>query len=219
MLITPPDLAWGLLVLEGCGPLFLGVWRRPLRRCLLIRGFTVVLLLHYFAMVRTGLPVPLCGRSWPWLGARPAAALRQLYYFFTQGRLEPEHLRPAGEWGGDPLPAPGRTRLAVRPGAHVSPLVSGSSGGQDRHGRPVQRGRIIPIMTEAGVARQRRGAGVARRVPHAHRTRPARRRRWLSGRLGVASAGSDASAAPRAAGDETVAASSAKPFGLTGHRR
>jgi hypothetical protein len=158
MLITPPDLAWGLLVLEGCGPLFLGVWRHPLRRCLLIRRFTVVILLHYLALVRTGLPVPLCGRSWPWLGARPAAALRQLYYFFTQDRLEPEHLSPVGEWGGDPLPAPGRIRLAVRPGAHVSSLVSSSSGGQDRHGRPVQRGRITPIMTEG-----RRGQAVPRR--------------------------------------------------------
>lgn len=174
MLITPPDLAWGLLVLGGCGPLFLGVWRRPLRRCLLIRGFTVVLLLHYFAIVRTGLPVPLCGRSWPWLGAWPAAALRQLYYFFTQGRLEPEHLRPAGEWGGDPLPAPGRTRLAVRPGAHVSPLVSGSSGGQDRHGRPVQCGRITPIMTEAGVARAapRRGRCATSSSCSSHPSRP-----------------------------------------------
>src|SRR5215470_4280692 len=54
MLITPPDLAWVLLVLEGCGP---GPWaarRHRLRRCLLTSGFTVVWLLRSFAVVMYG---------------------------------------------------------------------------------------------------------------------------------------------------------------------
>src|SRR5215475_9376730 len=54
MLITPPDLAWVLLVLEGCGP---GPWaarRHRLRRCLLTSGFTVVWLLRHFAVVMYG---------------------------------------------------------------------------------------------------------------------------------------------------------------------
>ena len=143
-------------------------------------------------MVFTGLLVPLRGRSWPWLGARDAAALRQLYYFFTRRRLDLEHLSPAGVAGGEAPPAPGRTRLAVHPGAHVSPLFSGASGGQDRHGRPEQRGRIAPIMTEAGMARPCPGAGVARvlrdEVPVLiaglrRPSRTTRRRRRNSGRV------------------------------------
>jgi hypothetical protein len=164
----------------------------------------------------------LRGRSWPWLGARDAAALRQLYYFFTQGRLDLEHLSPAGVAGREAPPAPGRTRLAVRPGAHVSPLFSGASGGQDRHGRPEPRGRIAPIMTEVGMARPCLGvgcgAGVARRGPRAHR--PCRPATAAAGRPpGRGGApGSDAPAVPRAAGDEILPASPAKPFGMTGHR-
>src|SRR2546430_17639227 len=89
----------GLLVLEGCGPLFLDAGQHRLRRCLLMCGFTVVGLLHCLAMVQTGLLVPVCGRSWPALGAWPATALRQLYNFFTQGRLDLGHLRSAGVAG------------------------------------------------------------------------------------------------------------------------
>src|SRR5436190_20558932 len=82
MLITPPDSAWGLLALEGCGPLFLGDRRHPLRRRLLMCGFTVVGLLHYLAMVLTGLLVPprpilaLAGRQ----GRRSTAATLLFLY-------------------------------------------------------------------------------------------------------------------------------------------
>src|SRR5690348_12177305 len=116
----------GLLVLKGCGPLFLGAWRHPLRRRLLVCGFTVVGLLHCLAMVRTGLLVPSAADP----GPGRALGLPQRCANFTisllRGRLEPKHLSPTGGADGAALPAPGRTRLAVRPGAHVSPLVSGS---------------------------------------------------------------------------------------------
>jgi hypothetical protein len=72
-------------------------------------------------------------------------------------------------------------------------------------------------MTVASVARQMLGAGVRDEVLVLIAPVPARRRRRrLFGRLGGASAGPDASARTRAAGDDPLAASSAKPFVLTG---
>jgi hypothetical protein len=70
-------------------------------------------------------------------------------------------------------------------GAHISPLVSGVLGGQDRHNRPTQPGRITPIMTVASVARQMLGAGVRNEVLVLIVPVPARRRRRRPfGRLG-----------------------------------
>src|SRR5690242_14240848 len=119
MLITPPDLAWGCCIK--------GLWAF-VSGCLAASAPTPPSRVRLYRCRTPSLPGdgtdgsvgPLCGRSWPWPGAWPATALRQLYNFFTQGRLELEHLSPAGGADGDALPAPGRTRLAGRPGAHVS---------------------------------------------------------------------------------------------------
>src|SRR5690348_1295374 len=173
MLITPPDLAWGLLVLGGCGPFVSG--------CLAASAPTLPSHLRIYRCQTPSLPLHWCGRAW-WSPLRPILALagrqgrrstRQLYYSFTQDRLEPEHLSPAGGRGGGALPALGRTRLAVRPGSYVSPLVSGLSAGKTVMVGRCSAGESRPIMTEADVAGQCLGAGAARRGPRAHRARPA----------------------------------------------
>src|SRR5262249_4548507 len=160
-------------------------------------GFTFVGLLQCFAMVRTGLLVPVCGRSWPPPGAWPATAQRQLYNFFTQVRLDPGHLSPAGGAGrygrcrrlGEPgLPCiPARTDLpwsAAHPAGKITAAVR------------LGTGHATPGVPEAGVTRQCLGVGVRDEVLVLITPVLPRRRRRLSGHRGGPASGSIASAAP-----------------------
>ncbi|SRR6266576_6822359 len=184
MLITPPDLAWGCSFRGLWACWFLDAWQHRLRRCLLMCGFTVVGLPYCLAMVRTGLLVPVCGRSWPSLGAWPATALRQLYNFFTQGRLDLGHLRSAGVAGRSRrclhLDEPG---LLCVPARRCPPMVSDASGWA---GPPWSAGatRVNHTDHDGGQRGRQWPARVCLTVSSAPRAPPARRRRRLSGHPG-----------------------------------
>ena len=185
MLITPPDFGLGLLVLEGCGPLFLGAWRHPLRRRFLVCGFTVVELLHCLARVRTGLLVPSAADPGPGrcLACHSTAPTLQFLYS-GQARSGTFAFR-RGSRAVKALPESRRTRLVMHPDVQVSPLVSDASGWA-RPPWPAGATWVNHTDHDGGQrGRQCPGAGVPNGIlgsspPTARR----RRRRRLSGHLG-----------------------------------
>src|SRR5215813_176080 len=143
MLITPPDLAWVLLVLEGCGP---GPWaarRHRLRRCLLTSGFTVVWLLRHFAVV-AGWVCSSRSAADPsiLLDARPcrstAPTLQFLYY--AAGSIRNICARP-GQRGGDCAAGLGEPGLPW--------ALRRATGGPERRIRRVRPPRGHDRMTPA----------------------------------------------------------------------
>src|SRR5262245_47803412 len=129
MLITPPDLAWGCSYWRVVGLLFLGCLAASSLMLPSHVRLTVVGLLHCFVVVRTGLLVPLCGRSWPPAGLLACRSTGPTLQFLYSGQARSRTFQSRrGSGAVRVLPAPGRARLAAYSGADVSSLAAAAAG-------------------------------------------------------------------------------------------
>ena len=209
MLITPPDLAWVARIR--------GLWAF-VSGCLAASAPTPPSRVRLYRCRTPSLPGdgtdgsvgPLCGRSWPWRGAWPASTAPTLQFLYW-GQARSRNLSPA--------------RVASQRGCCLRRGEPGSLCIPARTCRPWSAAHLAEIPPQQVIATRanhidhgggRRGPavprrGCAQRGPGAHRAH------WPGGAWAGPSAGPGVSAAPCAAGDETLAAPSAKPFRLTGH--